>query len=357
MKIKKLIHHLKKHALTLLFVGGFIFDLLILPDAGHIATIWIGALYLFIVGISIALREWVIARNTASKHEQRMFSILTFAIAYFSGSALSFVCVYAIRSAAFSVSWPLFVILLLCALANELVSSHHFRFTLDVGVLLIATLFFVVFNTPLFVGVQNDTTFLIAIVITAIISLLYIKILEYLSESGEEEAPKLYALGFGIPMFIGMLYFLNVIPAVPLSLVTSGVYHHVERTSDWFVGEKERDNRFLAPIRTPVYHLSDSDNGAYFFSSVSAPAQLTAPISHVWEKYDAATNKWLPVTVIAFTLDGGRENGYRAYSQKENITEGLWRVTVKVDTKRIVGRSKFYIKKDEERKELVRINL
>jgi hypothetical protein len=66
----------------------------------------------------------------------------------------------------------------------------------------------------------------------------------------------------------------------------------------------------------------------------------------VWEYYDITTNMWIPMTTIAFTLAGGRDDGYRAYSQKENLTEGLWRVTVKVDSKRIFGRMKFYIKKD-----------
>ena len=70
--------------------------------------------------------------------------------------------------------------------------------------------------------------------------------------------------------------------------------------------------------------------------------------SHVWEYYDPVSKRWQEKTVISFTLAGGRENGYRAYSHKENVTEGLWRVTVKVDDKRIVGRVKFYITQGEE---------
>lgn len=344
MKLSKLFKESQRHVTTLLFIGGFIFDLLILPDAGHVATIWIGLVYLGIVAISIALREWVISRNTASKTEQKLFSVLTFAIAYFSGSALSFVCVYAIRSAALSVSWPLLVILFLCVLANELVSSHHFRFTLDIGVLLVALLFFVIFNAPVLIKVQNDTTFLISIVLAMVFSLLYLFLLQFTSESASEEAPKLYALGIGIPMFIGMLYFLNVIPAVPLSLEAGGVYHTVSKEeAGVFLGSQEEGTRLFASLRTPLYHVRSDDTGVYFFSAVHAPALLTAPLSHVWEYYNRETKTWIPQATIAFTLDGGREDGYRAYSKKEAITDGLWRVTVKVDDKRIVGRMKFYI--------------
>ncbi len=359
MTLSKLLKESKHHITTLLFLGGFIFDLIILPEAGHLLTIWIGTLYLFIVAVAIALREWIISQNTASRTEQRIFSTLTFIIAYFSGSALSFISVYALRSAAFAVSWPLLLILLLCVFVNEFVSSHHFRFTLDVGVLLLALLFFITFNIPVFLKVQNDTTFLISVVVTIVISLLYIFLLQFTSESASEEVSRLYALGIGIPMFIGMLYFLNVIPAVPLSLANGGVYHSIVREEDGeFSSTKEVDTRIFAQLRVPVYHLQDSDTGVYFFSSVSAPAKLTAPISHVWEYYDPVTRKWEEKTTISFTLDGGREDGYRAYSQKENTLPGLWRVTVKVDDKRIVGRMKFYItEREQQQVSLVTVKL
>ena len=347
MTWSRLVRESSHHISTLHFIGGFIFDFFILPEAGHLLTIFLGGLYLFIVASALALREWVISQNTASKTEQRIFSILTFVIAYFSGSALSFISIYAIRSAAFSVSWPLLVLLLLCVLVNELISSHHFRFTLDVGVLFLATLFFIVFNLPILLKVQNDMTFLISSSIAIGLSLLYVFIIRFTSESAEEEAPRLFSLAIGIPMFIGMLYFLNVIPAVPLSLANGGVYHSIVRNE---VGEfdaiQEVDTRMFAKMRIPLYHMREGDTGVYFFSSVYAPAELTAPISHVWEYYDTTEKRWVELTTVAFTLDGGREDGYRAYSQKENIFEGLWRVTVKVGSKRVVGRMKFYITKD-----------
>ncbi len=358
MTFSRILKESKQHITTLLFIGGFIFDLIILPEAGHAFTVWIGALYLTIVAVAIALREWVVSQNTASKTEQKLFSWLTFAIAYFSGASLSFISVYALRSAAFSVSWPFLLFLFVCIFVNEFISSHHFRFTLDVGVLLVALFFFVAFNIPLVLTVQNDMTFLISGGIAIGISLLYLYTLHFTSESAHEEAPRLYALAVGIPMFISMLYFLNVIPAVPLSLGSSGVYHSVVRDEAGdFRAVEERDTRIFASFRTPVYHFGKEDTGAYFFSSVNAPAKLTAPISHSWEYYDKELNKWVEKTTISFTLSGGREDGYRAYSQKENLMEGLWRVTVKVDSKRIVGRMKFYVTKKGEAKERVSVQL
>ncbi|MCX6757124.1 MAG: DUF2914 domain-containing protein [Candidatus Nomurabacteria bacterium] len=336
------------HTSTLIFLAGFIFDAFMLPDIEHPLARYVVLTYLCIISISIMFREWLVSRNTASEAEQKIYSVVTFCISYFSGSALSFVFIYAIRSAHLSVSWPLFLILILCIFANEFVSTHDFRFTLDVGILLIATLFYIIFNVPLFLKVQNDITFGISIGLTVIIFLCYIFILKFSSENAYDNAGRGYALALGVPMFVAMLYFLNVLPAVPLSLKDAGIYHYVERdvSGEYFV-KKEIDTRNFSKYLTPVYHLTPSDNGVYFFSAVNAPAELTAPISYVWEYYDTTINKWVSYDEpITFTLEGGRENGYRAYSQKQNITEGLWRVTVKVDNNRIVGRMKFQVVKD-----------
>ncbi len=340
--------HIWNHATTILFFGGFIFDIIMLPSIDEPIARLIGVMYIGLIAFLIMFREWLVSLNTASKREQQLYSLSTFGIAFCSGSALSFVCVYAIRSAAFSVSWPLLLLLLLCVLANEFISSHQYRFTLDIGVLLVASLFFIIFNVPLVLKVQNDFTFVISLGVACVLSFLYLYFLQFTSESASEEAPRLYALGIGIPMFIGMLYFLNVIPAVPLSLNHSGVYHSVVRTEGGeFLAKEETDTRMFSSIRRTVYHITPTDTGVYFFSAVNAPALLTAPISHVWEQYDTKQHKWIESTTVSFTLAGGRDNGYRAYSQKEHITEGLWRVTVKVDEKRIVGRVTFKVEKSD----------
>ena len=352
MTIRKTIHHIKEHSTTILFLSGFIFDMIMLPEAGHVLTRYIGFGYLGIVAISILLRELLVSRNRATKLEERTYNFLSFAIAYFSGSALSFVCVYAFRSADIAASWPLFVILLLCILVNETISAHNFRLMLDITVLFIANLFFTVFNTPLIVGVQNDFVFLCSVGASILVSLVFITLLRHTSETAETETPRALSLAFGIPMFVGMLYFLNAIPAVPLSLNTAGVYHKIEKNSAGeFVALTEAENKnplFKNPFARTTYYMDQLDDAIYFYGAVDAPAKITAPLSHVWEKYDDTTKQWVAEAPIPISLQGGREGGYRAYSKKENITEGLWRVTIKVDTSRVVGRRTFYIVKSKQ---------
>lgn len=337
------------HITTVLFAIGFIFDFLVLPNISHSHATFLGAVYLCAIAILVMFREWVVSRNTASNVEQKIYSFATFGISYFLGSALSFIFVYSFLSAAFSVSWPLFVLFIICIVANEFVNTHNFRLTLDIGIFLIALLFFAIFNIPIFLKTQNDIIFAVSIGITIIFSLFYLYLLQFTSDSARYEAPRMYALAIGIPMFVGMLYFLNVIPAVPLSLKSSGIYHNIVRTeSGEFIAQKESDFRKFLYFRSPIYSMSSLDTGVYFFSAVDAPVELSAPISHVWEQYNESTKKWIPKTTVFFTMEGGRNDGYRAYSYKENITDGLWRVSVKVDSNRLVGRVKFIIKQSEK---------
>lgn len=344
MAIKSILSRGWQHASTIIFLAGFITDSFLLPDVDNPMTKYIGLAYLATLAIIIMLREWVVSRNTASVAERRLFSLLTFGVSFFSGSALSFIFVYAMRSAAFAVSWPLFVILVICMAANEFISTHHYRFTLDVAVFFIALVFYSIFNVPILFNKVDDLVFLVSIAIATAVGLLFIFLIKHASETAEYERARGYALAIGIPMFVGMLYVLNIIPAVPLSLKDAGIYHSIVRTdSGEYSAVVESDNRFLAKWRRPIYHMTDTDTGVYFFSSVGAPARFSAPITHVWEYYDEAAKKWVTSTTISFNLTGGRQEGYRAYSKKENVHSGMWRITVKVDNNRIIGRMRFYI--------------
>ena len=351
------LHHFKEHLTTIIFLGGFIFDILLLPNIDDPNAKYFAFGYITAIALLIAFREWLVSLNRANDMEQKLYAISTFGILCLLGSTLSFICIYAIRSAALSLSWPLFLILILCIMANEFVSTHNFRLTLDIGILFIALLFFSIFHTPVIMKIQNNATFIISLVIAITISLVYAFFLRFVSETTEKEAPRFYALAIGIPMFVGMLYFLNVLPAVPLSLKDSGVYHEITRIDQGeFMAQKEIDSRRFLMLRTPIFTLTPTTDAIYFFSAINAPTELSAPVSHVWEKYNVVEKRWEEKTVIPFTLAGGRADGYRAYSKKETIDEGLWRVTVKIDGKRIVGRVKFkVIKEDTVRTEEVKL--
>lgn len=348
MKFKQLFSGAFKHINTLIFLWGFIFDIFILPDIKGIEAKIIGLAYILMVAVFIYFREWVVSRNTASEWEGKLFSFASFVISFFSGSALSFVFVYSMRSAELTSSWPILFMLLFIMFINEFVMTHSFRFSLDVGVLFVATLFYIIFHMPEILKEQNDNVFLVSIFVTIIISFIYAQILRKLSHTANAEAPKTFALAIGIPMIVSMFYFLNAIPPVPLSIKEIGVYHNMEKVGNVYKGKEEIKSGWLSKIETEDFHLTPNDTAVYFFSSIDTPAEITAPVSHIWEYYDEASKKWIEKTHISFEIVGGREEGYRTYSKKGNVEAGLWRVTVMIGNNRVVGRKKFNVIKSPE---------
>lgn len=339
--VQKLQKHIR-HIASGLFFFGFAVDMFLLPDVNDVLSRYIGLIYILSLAVIIIVREIVTLDASSGKAKQTFYSMLTFAIAYFSGSALSFVFVYAWRSAALSVSWPIFVILFLCMLANELISSRKLRSIVDISVLIIASLFYILFNVPFLIGKQNDWVFFLGLVLALTLSFFYIKMFNRLTK--RDQQLENYLLAILIPTLVGGLYILNLMPAVPLSIKSENVYHYVQRSgANYLVLDEAASSSIFDIFRTPVKNITTTDKTLYFFAAVRAPAALTAPITHVWEYYNQNTKEWEIRNKLTFNIYGGRQDGYRAYSNITNAEPGKWRVTVKVDSGRIVGRYKFNV--------------
>jgi hypothetical protein len=342
MKFKSLIKKLYHHTFTLAFYLGFSMDLLFLPSIENVHTKLIGGTYLTIVSLSILIREYIVSRNRADEREAKLFNIFSLIISFFSGTLLSFVFVYSLRSASLSVSWPFFLILFGVMLLNEFFSSQAFRFLIDLSVLLTANTFLFVYALPIVLHRQSDNIFLISIALSILVSVLYINFLKAFSYTVKEVISDAYKIAICLPAVIVTFYFLNIIPPVPLSLKSGDIYHEVARYGDggFLVTQEDTRKSIINFNRTKVYHFRTNEP-AYFFSAIVAPDKLQADLSHVWEKYNEQTKNWDVMLTVPFSLVGGRDNGYRAYSYINNLTEGKWRVSAMVGERRIVGQILF----------------
>ena len=330
--IKKIIHH----SLTFSFLLGFLIDSIFLPAAESVHTREIGALYMTIVSLSILFREYIVSRNRATKTEGFLHSVFSYIISFFAGSLLSFVFIYFFRSASLAVSWPLFLVLIGIMVLNEFFTSRSFRFLLDIAVLFFVQTFFVLFMLPIFLQKQSDEIFLISIAISFIISILYINLLKHFSEVLMDLIADAYKTAFAIPAVIVTFYFLNVIPPVPLSTKSADIYHSVIKESNGSYSAISETKPRFSFLKTKEFHYMNGEK-VYFFSAVSAPTGLQSELSHVWEKYDEASESWKVRLSIPYSLIGGRDGGYRSYSMIENLNEGKWRVSAKVGERRTVG--------------------
>jgi hypothetical protein len=140
-----------------------------------------------------------------------------------------------------------------------------------------------------------------------------------------------------IALLIGF-YFLNWIPPVPLAMKFGGIYHEVRKAGDrfeltferrWFEFLKRSDTDF--PAGEPVY----------CFTAVFAPVNLDTTVYHHWYYRAGRGRPYTHADRIPIKISGGREGGYRAYSFKQRLDQGEWRVDVETEDGRVLGRVTF----------------
>jgi len=150
-------------------------------------------------------------------------------------------------------------------------------------------------------------------------------------------------------LLFNALYFLNIIPPVPLSLKNIGIYHSLERLPASAGGMQgiyratyEEPMWFVFWRDTSTTYTLHAGASATCFSSVFAPAKLSAPVYHRWEKYSEQDNEWAQVSRIPFNISGGRDGGFRGFTNL-SVTPGRWRCNVETQGGALIGRTAFTV--------------
>ncbi|HEX5430115.1 MAG TPA: DUF2914 domain-containing protein [Patescibacteria group bacterium] len=141
---------------------------------------------------------------------------------------------------------------------------------------------------------------------------------------------------------MNVFYFYNFIPPVPLSIRDAGVYHNVSKSGSDYVVEFEPRSFWQRLSLIPTIHLASGEQ-AFVFTSIYSPSDLDTDIVHDWQYFDPAQNKWISESKVSFHLIGGRQDGYRGYSYKTNVTPGKWRVYTETPRGQVLGVSEFKV--------------
>jgi hypothetical protein len=333
-----------KHFLTVAFFTGFVIDYFTLPDTSNKWYPYIGLLYASIVGIAIILKEWQLHLFAKGRGSKKFANLVSIVLSFQLGSLLSYVFIYYVRGGDMFSNWPLYLLLFACVFFNELSLSHSAKVVLNTTLLYTGIVFFLIFNTPLYYMEVSDQVFVRSIIFSALVCYLYAAILA-LFLYNQRLAYKIYTAAFVVPVVIGALYFVNVIPAVPLALRDAGVYTQVSRnssTGEYSFGNTEKIAQTWLGFGTKEKVYIEGSSIA-FYAAITAPAKVQSSISHTWQKFDNKSKKWIDKDKIEFPIVGGRKNGYRGYSVLTGVDSGLYRVLVEVGSRRFVGQKVFEV--------------
>jgi len=325
-------------------VYGFIFTSLTLTRVDMwLENFWI-VLHLLIAGFGIIALTYF--ENKAEKSENISFHFyLTLIIQFAFGGLFSTFFVFYMRSASLGESWLFLLILLILLIGNELWKKHYSRLVFQISILFISLYLFLVFLLPVIWHRLGADLFIYAGILSLFITFLFTLLLRRYSQEKFNNNHNLIKISvISIFVLMNVLYFTDIIPPIPLSLKTAGVYHGIIKdTAGNYLAQAEPSVWQDYFTRYPVFQAVKGEK-VYAFSAVFSPGKFVTEIVHQWQYYDEVKKEWVNYNKIALPVTGGREEGFRTYSLSNSLKDGLWRVRVMIPSGQTLGNIKFEIK-------------
>lgn len=362
-------------------IGGFVFDAMTLKRVDLFwENLWIGAHLLMAAAGIIILNRYDIrrqkrlARGPSSvadieyreKEDKWHFWLLVF-IQFAFGGLFSTFLVFYFRSATLAASWPFLLILAAVFILNESFKKHYARLTFQISVFFISLYAFAIYIVPVVMHRIGDVVFLISGGLS--LAALFFFLGELKLASGEkfkeDGASSLAVSIITIILVVNGLYFAGLIPPIPLSLKDAAVLHAISRDAQVQaesggvniydvasepMTRREKIEHYL--LSNEVYHAAPGES-VFVYAAVFSPTNLNTKIVHEWQRYvvkEKLVNgkivqdgTWTTVSKIPMSIVGGRDGGYRSWSEKTVPEEGRWRVNILSENGRTIGRVGFTV--------------
>ena len=325
-------------------LAGFIFDNLFFERIDLWQTQAVFAFYTAICFITIPLLHRIETRVTRGISAPRWSSILPIATQFALGGFWSGFVIFYGRSAVFGVSWPFLLFLFLVFIGNEYFSRYHSRLVFTSALFFFALYSYAIFAIPIYIGTIGMLTFILSGVVAIFVFALFTILLRFVGrERFIADVWRIRVLAFLIFVAINVSYFTNILPPLPLSAVAGGIYHQVWNVPGNYFAKNEDQSwqvRYLG--FPPILHVIRGES-LYAYSSVFAPTSLKTNIVHEWQRYDSQNKKWIITATVSYPIVGGRDGGYRGYSNAFVPTAGKWRVNIETTDGRLIARLPFTV--------------
>ncbi len=334
---------------------GFIIDNIILQQIDSLFTFSIILYHFTLISLGILLLHATHGASEHRKYVQLMRTALSIIVPFSFGALFSGFFIFYSQSAGSLLSWLFLAALILFMISTEYYKKHYLHTVVQVTLWYFTLLSFLVLYLPIALREMNGAVFLLAGICSLFITGGFLSLLSRIEPHRYNNYAVRIVRNIALVLVtISTLYFTNIIPPIPLAMKHMGAYYSVERVDDNYKVTTQEyawysPNRYL---RTTLYHMPG--NAVYVFSSIFAPERLSPKLYHKWQ-YKGDSGKWQTISTIDFAIIGGRSNGYRGYTQKENVWPGLWRVQVITERGQVVGTTTFTIVDAEVLPELVEV--
>lgn len=331
--------------LTAAFLFGFVLDNLTLNRVDQVFDNVVLFAYVVLAMLSILLLYAGISERYGERVSRFLREKSPVLMQYAFGGLLSGMLIFYGRSGSLADSWPFLVIILGVIFGNETIKRRSERLVYNLTIFFVGLFAYLVLVIPVFLGKMGPVIFIgSGLLALTVMSLLVTMVERIVPNFMQLQKRKLVFIVGLIYLTLNTLYFTNLIPPIPLSMKHVGIYHSVVHYEDgsyeltyekprWWQWYKKSDSTF---------HYTKGEN-IFCYASVFAPARLATDIYHKWEYYDEANGEWVEHGRYSYGIAGGRDEGYRGYTQISNYREGIWRCTVETEQGQVIGKEEFEV--------------
>lgn len=335
----------RNHWLTVAFLFGFILDNLTLNRVDQVFDNIVLLTYVILAMSSIVLLYAATAERFGERMNHFLKNKAPILMQYAFGGLLSGMLIFYGRSGSLLDSWPFMLLIIGVIFGNETIKNRGQRLVYNLVIFFVGLFAYVVLVVPVLLGKMGPWIFVGSGLLALSIMYLFFGIIAKIIPNYIELQKRnvVFIIGL-IYVTLNVLYFTNLIPPIPLSLKHVGIYHSVSHSEGgtytlqyekpkWWEWHRNSDSTF---------HYSAGEH-IYCYASVFAPARLSTKIFHQWEYYDEASGSWKEHSRIAYSIEGGRGEGYRGYTEIENYREGKWRCVVETERGQVLGKETFTV--------------
>ena len=338
------------------FLSGIVYDTLTLTRIDRLLDNLILLLYLVLLGVLIVLTGRLgVAPLDTGEHSRPSGLAHTFvrarpyypmAMQFLLGGLFSAYAIFYSRSATLTGTGIFFVLLILLLVGNEFLRDRLSNLRLLVSLYAVVCFAFFTFFLPVVLGYMNAAVFLVGAILSVAVILRVVQLI-YRNNAARSSQEAIQVTIPAVVLITGLVgfYFLNWIPPVPLSMKFGGMYQEIKRNGDQFELSFEKQWYQVWKRSDTIY---PSDTPIYCFTAVFAPVDLNTMIYHHWYFRPNDSRPFVHADRIPIKISGGREGGYRAYSFKQGLDQGEWRVDVESQDGRVIGRVSVQVEARDE---------
>lgn len=327
------------------FLGGFVFDIFTLSQIDDPLSILQQVVYLGIIGAFLYYDFLEQCGKFAPKRFLQVWQYRQPVIHFFMGSLLSVYSLFFLKSSSIFSSIGFVLVLMGLMVANELKSVQKSGADVKIALFVICLFSFYSLLIPVLVGFVGWVPFIASIVMTFLTFVLVFRNLEKRIGDRKAVIRSILAPAVGVLALFVIFNFFGWIPPVPISITSMGVYHKLEVKDGKYILQYERPWYKIWQSGAQTFKAEPGDS-VVLFVEIFSPSRFDDQVILNWNYYDEKRG-WQVSDKIPIRIVGGREKGFRGYTNKKNFTAGDWRVKVETTDGREIGRLYFTIQKTD----------